>query len=173
MDKIFKAMRNLIYWFSVIAMSVMLAITFFSVISRYLLGFTFGWSEELARFLFVWTVFLGGALIMGESGHLAVELVTTKLKGRGLGAVLAVFIKLCSYAFVLILMKEGWTMTTRMMFQTSPGLGVPMGVVYSVIPLSSILMLIYLIKDTIGFARTTFGQAATGGSGGPSAGERK
>jgi len=46
-----------------------------------------------------------------------------------------------------------------MMFQTSPALGVPMGLVYAVIPLSSLLMLLYLTKDTIDFVRGGFGRS--------------
>ncbi|MGE4528611.1 MAG: TRAP transporter small permease subunit, partial [Rhodospirillaceae bacterium] len=56
MDGLFKLIRKVLYGVSVIAMLVMLAIIFMQVITRYLLGFTFEWSEELARFLFVWAV---------------------------------------------------------------------------------------------------------------------
>ncbi len=149
MDKIFKGLRKVLYWISVGSMSVMLAIIFFQVISRYLFNYTFEWSEELARFLFVWVVFLGSALIMGESGHMAVQLLPSRLAGSRAGTYLEVFINLCSYAFILLLLIQGSKMSSVMMFQTAPALGVPMGYVYSIIPLSGCLMLLYLFKDTI------------------------
>ncbi len=43
----------------------MLVIRFAQVVPRYFFNYTPEWSEELARFLFVWVVFLGSALIMG------------------------------------------------------------------------------------------------------------
>ena len=100
MESLFKLLRKVLYGISVVAMLVMLGIIFMQVITRYLLGFTFEWSEELARFLFVWAVFLGSALIMGEDGHLAVELLPRLLKGTKPGFALNVFINLCSYNFV-------------------------------------------------------------------------
>ena len=148
MDKIFNGLRKVLYWISVGSMGVMLAIIFFQVISRYIFNYTFEWSEELARFLFVWVVFLGSALIMGESGHMAVQLFPSRLAGSRTGTCLEVFINLCSYGFILLLLVQGSKMSSVMMFQTAPALGIPMGYVYSIIPLSACLMLLYLLKDT-------------------------
>jgi TRAP-type C4-dicarboxylate transport system permease small subunit len=149
MDVLFKLLRKVLYGVSVTAMLVMLAIIFMQVITRYIFGFTFEWSEELARFLFVWATFLGGALIMGEDGHLAVELLPRMLDGKPLGKLLRVFINLCGYVFILLLIVQGWAMTEKMTFQEAPGLGIPMSWVYVIMPVSGFLMLLYHIKDSI------------------------
>ncbi|WP_027184528.1 TRAP transporter small permease [Desulfovibrio inopinatus] len=149
MEKLFKTLRSLLYWFSVSSMSVMLIIIFIQVIARYVFNHSFEWSEELARFLFVWVVFLGSALIMGESGHLAVQFLPTRFKGTSFGLFLEVFTNVCSYVFILLLLSQGAKMTSIMTFQTAPGLGISMSWVYAVIPLSAALMLLYLIKDTM------------------------
>ncbi|MFW5499642.1 MULTISPECIES: TRAP transporter small permease [unclassified Maridesulfovibrio] len=149
MDKLFEKLRAVLYWISVTSMTVMLGLIFFQVVTRYFFGHTFEWSEELARFLFVWVVFLGSALIMGESGHLAVQILPTKFKGTASGLVLEIFINLCSYAFTMLLLIQGAKMTSVMTFQVAPGLGISMSVVYSIIPISAFLMILYLIKDTI------------------------
>ncbi len=149
MDTVFKLLRKVLYGISVTAMLVMLAIIFVQVITRYLFGFTFEWSEELARFLFVWATFLGGALIMGEDGHLAVELMPRLLKGKLPGKVLDVFINLCGYVFILLMIVQGWKMTEMMTFQEAPGLGIPMSWVYVIMPVSGCLMLLYHIKDSV------------------------
>ncbi|WP_320172205.1 TRAP transporter small permease [Maridesulfovibrio sp.] len=149
MDKLFEKLRAVLYWISVTSMTVMLALIFFQVVTRYFFGHTFEWSEELARFLFVWVVFLGSALIMGESGHLAVQILPTRLKGSASGLLLEIFINLCSYAFTMLLLVQGAKMTSVMTFQVAPGLGISMSVVYSIIPISAFLMILYLIKDTV------------------------
>ncbi|TLP47016.1 MULTISPECIES: TRAP transporter small permease [Cohaesibacter] len=149
MDIIFKFLRKTLYGISVTAMIVMLAIIFLQVITRYIFGFSFEWSEELARFLFVWVVFLGSALIMGEDGHLAVELLPRILNGTKPGFLLNLFINACGYVFILLLIVQGWKMTETMTFQTSPGLGLSMSYVYAIMPLSGILMLMYHVKDTV------------------------
>jgi TRAP-type transport system small permease protein len=149
MDTLFKLLRKVLYGVSVVAMLVMLAIIFMQVITRYVFGFTFEWSEELARFLLVWATFLGSALIMGEDGHLAVELLPRMLDGKIPGKLLRVFINLCGYVFILLLIVQGWQMTEKMNFQEAPGLGIPMSWVYVIMPISGLLMLLYHIKDSI------------------------
>ncbi|SDK90856.1 TRAP-type C4-dicarboxylate transport system, small permease component [Maridesulfovibrio ferrireducens] len=149
MDKLFDKLRFVLYWISVSSMTLMLGLIFFQVVSRYFFGHTFEWSEELARFLFVWVVFLGSALIMGESGHLAVQILPNKFKGTGIGVVIEILINLCSYAFTLLLLIQGAKMTSVMTFQIAPGLGISMSVVYSIIPISASLMMLYLFKDTV------------------------
>ncbi len=149
MDKLLNSVRKSLYWISVISMMVMLFIIFFQVITRYVFGHSFEWSEEIARFLFVWVVFLGSALIMGESGHLAVRMLPERLKGKTVGFMLEIFINFCSYAFILLLIIQGGKMTQTMSFQTAPALGISMSWVYSIIPISGFLMLLYLIKDSI------------------------
>ncbi len=149
LDKLFTGMRAVLYWFSVAAMSVMLVVIFAQVVSRYVFNWTPEWSEELARYLFVWVVFIGSALIMGESGHLAVQFVPNHFKGTATGKFLEIVINLSGYVFILILLTQGAKMTRVMTFQMSPGMEIPMSWVYAVIPLSSALMLLYLIKDTV------------------------
>lgn len=148
MNKIFVALRTALYWVSVVAMALMLLIISSQVLTRYLFGYSAEWAEEAARYLFVWSVFIGGALIMGENGHLAVEFLLNRWKGKKLGFALELFIKLCGYIFILILLTQGYKMAGTMMFQRSPGLDLPMGIVYAIIPFSSLLMLFYLIRDT-------------------------
>jgi len=149
MDKLFNKLHTVLYWISVTSMTIMLGLIFFQVVNRYIFGQTFEWSEELARFLFVWVVFLGSALIMGESGHLAVQMLPSKLKGTTAGVGLEILINLCSYAFTLLLLIQGAKMTSVMTFQVAPGLGISMSIVYSIIPISASLMLLYLFKDSV------------------------
>jgi len=162
LDRLFKGLRSVLYWFSVAAMSVMLVVIFAQVISRYVFNWTPEWSEELARYLFVWVTFIGSALIMGESGHLAVQFVPNHFKGTAVGKALEVLINLCGYVFIFILFFQGAKMTRVMTFQISPGMEIPMSWVYAVIPLSSALMLLYLVKDTV---RIVKGFSGPGGEG--------
>jgi len=149
LDKLLSKVRSVLYGFSCIAMMVMLITIFSQVVTRYGFGYTPEWSEELARYLFVYVVFLGSALIMGESGHLAVEFLPTRYKGTAFGRFLALLSLFCGYLFVLILLVQGAKMTQVMTFQESPGLGISMSFVYVVIPVSAVLMMLYLLRDTM------------------------
>jgi len=158
MDKLLKGVRSILYGFSVVAMSVMLVIIFAQVVTRYLFNYTPEWSEELARFLFVWVVFLGSALIMGESGHLAVQFLPDKFKGKAFGTILDVIINVCGYVFIILLLTQGWKMTSIMTFQRAPGLDIPMSWVYVIIPVSCVLMLLYLFRETLRIFRNISGR---------------
>jgi len=158
MDKLLKGVRSILYGFSVVAMSVMLVIIFAQVVTRYFFNYTPEWSEELARFLFVWVVFLGSALIMGESGHLAVQFLPDKFKGTVFGTVLDVVINVCGYVFIGLLLTQGWKMTSIMTFQRAPGLDIPMSWVYVIIPVSCVLMLLYLFRETLRIFRNISGR---------------
>lgn len=162
LDKLFKGLRSVLYGFSVAAMSVMLVVIFAQVVSRYLFNWTPEWSEELARYLFVWVVFIGSALIMGESGHLAVQFVPNHFKGTAAGKALQVIINFSGYVFILLLLVQGTKMMQVMTFQISPGLEIPMSWVYSVIPISAVLMLLYLVKDTVRIVRDFSGPKGEG-----------
>jgi TRAP-type C4-dicarboxylate transport system permease small subunit len=143
--------RAALYWFACTAMIVMLLTISSQVITRYGFGYTPEWSEEVARYLFVYVVFLGSALIMGESGHLAVEFLPNRYKGTRFGTVLRLLRLICGYLFVGILFTQGYKMAEIMTFQTSPGLDIPMSYIYAVIPVSAVLMLLYVIRDTLWF----------------------
>ncbi|SFD17739.1 TRAP transporter small permease [Tropicimonas isoalkanivorans] len=149
MNTLLKGLRTTLYWVSVTAMATMLALIFAQVVTRYIFGFTFDWSEELARFLFVWVVFLGSALIMGETGHLAVRFLPDYLSGSVAGLVLDAVINVLSYIFIYLLVFQGGTMATRMSFQTTPALGISVSWVYIALPISGLLMALYLTRDTI------------------------
>jgi len=149
LDKLLDKVRAVLYWFSCVAMMIMLITIFSQVITRYCFGYTPEWSEELARFLFVYVVFLGSALIMGESGHLAVEFLPLHYKGTPFGKFLQIFALIASYIFVLILFFQGAKMTQVMTFQEAPGLEISMSYIYAVIPVSSVLMFLYLVRNTL------------------------
>lgn len=149
LDSVLRKVRSVLYWFSCVAMMVMLITIFAQVVTRYGFSYTPEWSEELARFLFVYVVFLGSALIMGESGHLAVEFLPNHFKGRPFGKFLQLLALFCGYLFAGILFVQGAKMTEVMTFQESPGLEISMSYIYVVIPTSAVLMFLYLIRDTI------------------------
>lgn len=138
-------------WTAVVSITAMLFIIFIQVICRYVFQHSLVFSEELARYLFVYTVFLGSAVLMRENGHIVVEVLIQKLKGK-----MAKYTKIVAYLstllFVIILFYQGYRMTVLTFAQRSPALGIPMSFVYLVIPTASFVMIcniLILIRDTL------------------------
>lgn len=66
--------------------SLMLAITAFTVLSRYVFSFTFSWAEQLTRIMFVWITFAGISWAGRLGVHMRVSALSALLgeqRGRG------------------------------------------------------------------------------------------
>jgi len=138
-------------WITIVSTMVMLFVTFIQVFSRYVLQSSLTFSEELVRYLFVYVVFFGTAFVAKENGHIVVEVITTKLKGK-----MAKYTKIAGYGtlilFITILFYQGCRMVILTYHQLSPALQIPMSYVYLAIPISSFVMfcnVLILIIDTL------------------------
>jgi len=143
--------NQILHWASIISITIMLFIIFLQVIFRYLLHNSLTFSEELARYLFVWTVFLGSAVVAKNDGHIIVGVLTHRLSRAK-----AKYMKIAAYAstmvFVSILFFQGIKMMSLVSFQHSPALGISMSYVYLAIPVSMFVMffnIIFLIVDVL------------------------
>ena len=61
---------------------MMTAITAVQVFNRYVLESSLDWSEELARYLFIWAVYVGCSYAAQLDRHLEVTIVRTMLNGK-------------------------------------------------------------------------------------------
>ncbi|GAI31858.1 unnamed protein product [marine sediment metagenome] len=147
MDKINKCLN----WASIISITIMLFIIFLQVIFRYVFHSSLTFSEELARYLFVWTVFLCSAVVARDNGHIIVGVLTERLKGKK-----AKYVKSAAYIstmiFVVILFYQGLRMMKLSSFQHSPALGISMSWVYLAIPVATFVMfcnILILLVDVL------------------------
>ncbi len=65
-----------------IVMVTMLTLVFLGVISRYVLHFSFSFTEELVCAMFVLLSTMGGALASKENGHYTLDLITGMMKPK-------------------------------------------------------------------------------------------
>ncbi len=128
---------------SIVVISVvMICVTLAQVIFRYVIAAPLPWSEELARYCFVWIVFLGGAIGLSRGIHLGVDLFVNLLPApmrRGLEALTSALIG----GFAATVIYASYPVINMNMFQRSPALGLQMSWIYIAIPIS--MALIFLI----------------------------
>lgn len=121
------------------------------VFTRWVLQDPSSYTEELARYLLVWIGTLGAAYGVGRKIHLAIDLVPTALKGRSRYR-LEILIQILISLFAFAVMVVGGTRLVALTFQFeqySAAMGVPLGVVYAVIPLSGIIVMFYSALDVV------------------------
>lgn len=127
---------------SIILISVvMICVTLAQVIFRYVIAAPLPWSEELARYCFVWIVFLGGAVGLSRGIHLGVDLFVNMLPKPVQRAVDFLTCALIA-AFAVIVIYASTPVLNMNMFQRSPALGVQMTWIYIAIPVSMGLILL-------------------------------
>ncbi|WP_299664199.1 TRAP transporter small permease [uncultured Psychromonas sp.] len=140
---------RLILFISSFALMLLVVTVTWQVFSRYVLNDPSSWTGELARYTMVWLGLLGAGYLFGVKGHLAITLLDGYLRGRAHTA-LQLLINGISFAFVsLAMFKGGIALMGRTGQQLSPALQLPMSTVYSILPISAIIILIYLTLNTI------------------------
>lgn len=137
----------------------LVACVVWQVLSRYLLGDPSTVTDELARYLFMWTGLIGAAYTSGQKKHLSINLLTAKLTGaRKLLSELVIESATVLFATIIMIYGGGKLFLKVLeMGQISPALGIPMGFVYLAIPVSGALILFYSlisVADAIRNART-------------------
>lgn len=121
------------------------------VLSRYLLEDPSPWTEELARFLLIWIGMLGASYAFHQKAHLGLELLPAKLEGTK--ATMLRYFTLAIVALfagaVLVAGGSNLVSLTWELRQYSAVLGLPIAWVYSVIPLTGVLIVFFCITQAL------------------------
>jgi TRAP-type C4-dicarboxylate transport system permease small subunit len=121
------------------------------VASRYIFSNPSSFTDELAVFLLIWVGLAGAAYVKGKNEHLAIDILPDKLQPKNKNRLL-VFINFLIIVFSITIMVIGgaWLVYTRFkMGQVSSALQVPLGLVYSIVPISGLLMIYYSLDDIL------------------------
>ena len=133
-------------WIAIAATSLMTIMIVLQVIFRYIIQSSLSFSEELARYLFIWASFIGTAIALSKRAHISIELLVANLPKKP-KRFFILLTNLISFVFYAILVVYGFAMMARTMDQTSPAMGLSMGLVYLSVPVAGIVMLANLIYN--------------------------
>ena len=134
----------------VFLMVVEVVVVFAQVVTRYVFHSPLAWSEELARYMFIWLVWIGAAYATKLRKNIIIDVVASKFKGN---------VKLISeiinfVLFVVLMLFMLWTTSTVMMQvyeSNSIGTGthLPMWIVWLSLPLSMALNLLRYTQNFV------------------------
>ncbi len=108
----------------------------------------FSWTEELSRYLLVWSTFLGASMGFKRGSHVAITFVVDRFSGRPKQWV-SVLIHGLSVLFFFVGIVYGLQMIHHQVYQISPAMGLSMRVVYLAIPLGFATMVIHLFPSLL------------------------
>ena len=134
--------KVLIVIFAVLVLDVL-----FQVFSRYILGTSFTWTEEFARFSLIWLTILGAAYLNGKREHLSMDFLYQKFSESNKRKA-SILIEVLIFLFALIVMVVGGfnlVYTTLHLEQLSGTLRIPLGYIYAIMPFSGLLIMCFSV----------------------------
>ncbi len=137
-----KALEAVIIFLS----GLMVVVGAYQILVRYLFNKPSTVSEELLTYAFGWMSLLAAAYMFGKNGHMRMGFLADKAEGSK--RTLEMISQCLIFGFAAVIMIYGGIQITSLtMSQRTASLGIPMGYVYLIVPLSGVLILVYSIMN--------------------------
>lgn len=127
-----------------------ISLIFYGVIMRYVFNEPKAWVEEVVRYVIIWGVFLGFAIALRYNQHIQVDILYDKLSVRW-KRVVDYFSTSISIVFCLVYTYYGIILVVNRFSSgmVSLDVGIPMWIVYLILPISGFLFLIRFIERLV------------------------
>ena len=124
---------------------------FSQIFMRTIFNYSLSWTEELSRYIFIWQTWLGTSIALKYKQHIRVEILINIFKKAKNKKILEISVNLIWIAFSIFLLYAGTLLCKSMIARNglSSGMRIPLVFVYSCLPISSLIVLIRLINDSI------------------------
>ncbi len=101
------------------------------------------WTEEVARFCFMWIVMIGAMIAVRDGSHFVVD-VLPRFRSTTIEAVLRIFVHLAMLLVAAIFIGYGYGFAQLGAMQTSELAGLPMLSIYIAWPLAGVTWVLFL-----------------------------
>ena len=147
LNKVSDVVNTVAEYFCAIALGVMSIVVFIQVVFRLTAG-SLPWSEELARYLMIYMVYVGTSIGVKRCSHIAVEVIMDRCPPT-VQKVVELLVDLLMIAAFVILCVYGMKIVDITMMQKSPAMQIKMGYVYMSMVLGGALMLLHCVNNMI------------------------
>lgn len=146
-----KKIEKSLEWFLVFLMSILVLDVLWQVFSRYVLNAPSSYTDELAGFLLIWVGVLGAAYVAANREHLAIDLLLQRSSpGRKYKLEILIAVCIIIFSVTVLIIGGSWLAYTRFYLSVqSAAIGLPLGFVYLVLPISGILITYFDIDNII------------------------
>ena len=149
--KVIKALNaHLEEWLLVLLMSAEVIIVFWQVLARFVFKTPSAWSEEIARYMFIWLVWIGAAYATKENKHIKIDILSSKFKGAT-KVIVNIFTGIMFVALLVFMLYTSAKVTKTVYDSNSIATGshMPMWIAWFSLPLSMFLMIFRFVQNTI------------------------
>ena len=124
--------ENLEMYICIVLLALFSTILFIQVIMRYIFNNSLSWSEELARYLFIWLVFIGISYGSKQMKHLRIDVFLNIFPKKARPYVL-ILSDIIVMVFSAIVVYSAYTTVGKYIktHMASPAIGVPLWMIHS------------------------------------------
>jgi TRAP-type C4-dicarboxylate transport system permease small subunit len=142
LTKLRKYMDLVLEIICILIFSLMVIVGTYQIVTRYVFSSPSTVSEELLTYAFTWLALFAAALVFGKRDHMRMSYFADKMKVSK--ALLSLIAEVLVIGFAALVLVYGGASITRLTAtQVTASLGVPMSYVYSALPVSGVLIVIY------------------------------
>jgi len=123
------------------------------VVLRYAFNSPLTWSEELARYLFIWCAFLGWIIASRRNSHLAMTFVVDRFPGR-VQVTMAALVQLATLVFAWLLGTRGLMLVRNNWDVENVAVPFNLGVVYLIEPIAAACIAMYALMALAALRRS-------------------
>jgi TRAP-type C4-dicarboxylate transport system permease small subunit len=146
----------LLSWLMVLSVAILVVPVTLQIISRYTaLIPSYIWTEEMARFLFIWTIMIGAMIGVRESAHFEVD-VWPELPRRG-EALVRIAARLGVLAFAIVFLVAGYQFTRFAWYRTSELADLPLWMIHIAWPTAGLTWIVFLGEQFVDEFKILFG----------------
>jgi len=145
---------------SILGMFFMVLLIVSQIFMRYVLQFSLSWSDEVARIMNIWIVFLSAYIVLKKNQHVKVDYFTSFLPSE-FNFKLDIFINVICGIFCFFLAISSFRAISKLITAKTAALGVPMPFVFLPIMVCSILMVSFSLLSSIRIIRILLAKKKT------------
>ncbi|MGI5963262.1 MAG: TRAP transporter small permease [Lawsonibacter sp.] len=129
---------------------VTVTVIFVQVVCRYVFKNSLSWSEELARYIFVWQIWLGASYAAKINKHINITVARERFPQK-VQIILEALVLILWAAFAVFMVYKGKDVIEYILKskQRTPALQIPMAIPYLSVPVGCGLMAIRIIQNFI------------------------
>jgi len=116
------------------------------VFTRYVMNSSLSWTEEVARFGFIWLTMLGASITLKNHSHASISIILDHMPKK-IRKVVSIFIDLLILFFCVIMTTQGVKLAILTKNQPSPAIHIPMAYIYISVSIGGLSMLFHTLWD--------------------------
>lgn len=148
MNKFLKLFDKTLSVISIVMVGLLAVGVILTVFLRYFFSISYGWVEEFLTMLFVSINFLCTAVCIREKQHISISFFTEKFAGVK-KTISDIFIQVCIIAVSVFLCIYSCRWIGSVGSTVSPSSGIPFGIFYSIVPISSVISVFYCFVNIL------------------------